>query len=61
MEFTNIGDEDKVRLTTSDNFTIIDGDPKFNRINITVNAKQFASEMIRHTYRPGFTLPEMPA
>jgi hypothetical protein len=24
-------------------------------------AKQFAAEMVKHTYRPGFTLPEMPA
>ena len=24
-------------------------------------AKQFAAEMIKHTYRKGFTLPDMPA
>jgi hypothetical protein len=61
MEFTNIADDDKVRLTISDNFTIVDGDPKFNRPTNTIDAKQFASEMVRHTYRQGFTLPEMPA
>lgn len=61
MEFTNIGDTDKVRLTISDNFTIIDGDPKFDRPNITIDAKAFASEMIRHTYRDGWSLPDMPA
>jgi hypothetical protein len=60
MEFTNIADNDEVRLTVSDNFTIIDGDPKFDRPNITINAKKFASEMIKHTYRTGFTLPDMP-
>ena len=61
MEFTNIGADDKVRLTISDNFTIVDGDPRFNRPNLSLNAREFASEMIKHTYRQGFTLPEMPA
>jgi hypothetical protein len=61
MAFTNIGAEDKVRLTISDNFTIIDGDPKFDRPNITLNAKEFAAEMVKHNYRKGWTLPEMPA
>jgi len=61
MEFTNIGAEDSVRLTISDNFTIVDGDPKFDRPDIKLNAKEFAAEMVKHTYRKGFTLPEMPA
>ena len=61
MEFTNISDTDKVRITISDNFTIIDGDPKFDRQTNQMNAKQFAAEMVKHTYRKGFTLPDMPA
>ena len=60
MEFTNISDADNVRLTISDNFTIIDGDPKFDRPNITLNAKEFAAGMVKHTYRKGWTLPDMP-
>jgi len=60
MEFTNIGGDDKVRLTISDNFTIVDGDPKFDRPNITIDANEFASEMIKHTYRQGWSLPAMP-
>jgi hypothetical protein len=60
MEFTNISDADNVRLTISDNFTIIDGDPKFDRPNITLNAKEFATGMVKHTYRKGWTLPDMP-
>jgi hypothetical protein len=60
MEFTNISDTDNVRLTISDNFTIIDGDPKFDRPNLTINAKEFAAEMIRHNYRQGWSLPDMP-
>jgi hypothetical protein len=61
MEFTNINENDKVRLTISDNFTIIDGDPKFDRPNITIDARAFASEMIKHQYRDGWSLPPMPA
>jgi predicted dehydrogenase len=60
MEFSNISDTDNVRLTISDNFTIIDGDPKFDRPNITMNAKEFASEMVKHNYRQGWSLPNMP-
>ncbi len=56
-----LSDDDKVRLTISDNFTIVDGDPKFDRPNITLNAKQFAAEMVKHTYRKGFELPAMPS
>jgi hypothetical protein len=61
MEFTNITADDKVRLTISDNFTIIDGDPKFDRPNLTINGMEFASEMIKHNYRAPWSLPEMPA
>ena len=61
MEFNNIKDDDSVRLTISDNFKIVDGDPKFDRPNLKLNAKEFASEMIKHTYRKGFSLPDMPA
>jgi hypothetical protein len=60
MEFKNISDTENVRLPISDNFTIIDGHPKFERPNITINAKEFASEMIRHNYRKGWSLPDMP-
>jgi len=60
MQFTNIGDEEKLRLTISDNFKIVDGDPKFDRPALTVNAKAFAQELIKHTYRDGWSLPAMP-
>ena len=62
MEFTNIGDTDNVKICISDNFTITNGDPKFDRKwTEPMPAKQFASEMIKHTYRKGFILPDMPA
>jgi len=60
MQFTNIADDEKLRLTISDNFKIVDGDPKFDRPALTVNAKEFAQELIKHTYRDGWSLPAMP-
>jgi hypothetical protein len=61
MQFTNISEDEKLRLTISDNFKIVDGDPKFDRPNVEVNAKAFAQELIKHTYRSGWSLPGMPA
>jgi hypothetical protein len=44
MNFTNLTDTDKIRLSRTE----------------TLDAKPFAAELIRHTYHNGFTLPEMP-
>ena len=44
MNFTNITDEDKLRISR----------------NESISAKDFAAELIRHTYHNGFTLPDMP-
>ena len=60
MQFTNIGDNEKLRLTISDNFRIVDGDPKFDKPNVEINAKEFAAELIKHKYRDGWSLPAMP-
>jgi hypothetical protein len=62
MEFTNISDSENLKIVIADNFTITDGDPKFDKKwTEPMNAKQFAAEMVKHNYRKGFTLPEMPA
>jgi hypothetical protein len=44
MNFTNVTDTDKLRLNKTD----------------TIPAKEFADELIRHTYHNGFDLPDMP-
>ena len=44
MNFTNISDADKLRISRND----------------SIMAKEFASELIKHTYHNGFTLPDMP-
>ncbi len=62
MEFTNISDSDTVRICIEDAFTIADGHPTFRKKwTDPMNAREFASEMIRHKYRDGWSLPDMPA
>ncbi|HUS87245.1 MAG TPA: Gfo/Idh/MocA family oxidoreductase [Bacteroidales bacterium] len=61
MEFTNISDSDEIKIVTEDVFSITDGHPSFHtKYTDPMNAKAFANEMIKHTYRDGWTLPEMP-
>jgi hypothetical protein len=60
MKFKNISDSDKFDVTVADNFRIEDGDPKFDKERIAIEAKPFAEELIKHTYRNGWSLPEMP-
>ncbi|NLA49337.1 MAG: gfo/Idh/MocA family oxidoreductase, partial [Bacteroidales bacterium] len=62
MEFTNISDTDTVRICIEDAFTITDGHPTFQKKwTDPMNAREFASEMIMHKYRDGWSLPDMPA
>lgn len=61
MEFTNIKDDETIKILIKDDFKIVDGDPKFNKIwTEPVNAKQFAAELIKHNYRDGWKLVDMP-
>jgi GFO/IDH/MocA oxidoreductase family protein len=62
MKFTNIGDDDTLKICVEDSFSIHDGHPTFNKTwTDPMNAKQFAAEMVKHNYRKGYILPEMPA
>ncbi len=57
MQFTNIGENDTIRILTSSKFAVIDGDPKFDfQYTDAINAGAFAGELIKHTYRKGWTL-----
>ena len=60
MEFTNISPNDKIKIVTVDNYSVVDGDPRFDRRFAEFNAKDMANEWIKHTYRDGWSLPEMP-
>jgi Predicted dehydrogenases and related proteins len=61
MQFTNIGDNEDLKFMISDGFIIKEGHPSFNaKMSDSINAKEFASELIKHNYRTGWSLPEMP-
>ena len=59
MKFTNIAADEILNLERSV-VEVIDGDPKIKKIKDQVNAREYAAELIKHTYREGWTLPEMP-
>jgi len=60
MKFTNISGSDKIKIVTQDEFIVINGDPKFDRKFADFNAKDIAEEWVKHTYRNGWSLPDMP-
>ncbi len=62
MQFTNIPEDAMIRTVIKDGFQIKDGRPTFDKTwTEPVNARQYANEMIKHTYRDGWKLPDMPA
>lgn len=62
MQFTNIPEDAKIRSVVHDGFTINEGHPTFQKTYTEpVNARAFAQELIKHTYKNGYSLPEMPA
>lgn len=61
MRFTNIPENATIQTVIEDGFKITDGHPSFNkRMTEPVNARAFAEELIKHTYRDGWKLPDMP-
>lgn len=60
MRFTNISDSDLLKIVTSDEFKIIDGHPNFNTQYASFNALEAASGYIKHAYREGWSLPDIP-
>jgi hypothetical protein len=61
MQFTNIGANETIRTVIEDGFTIEDGHPTFNKTwTDPVNAMEFANGLIRHNYRAGWKLVDMP-
>ena len=61
MRFTNIGPDETIKIMTEDGFSVTDGHPTFNKkYTEPMNAQAFAAELIKHTYRDGYVLPDMP-
>jgi len=62
MQFTNLNDSEEIRTVIKDGFAIHDGHPTFKKTwTDPVPAKEFAAELIKHTYRAPWSLPDMPA
>ncbi|MDU1905274.1 MAG: Gfo/Idh/MocA family oxidoreductase [Dysgonomonas sp.] len=61
MKFTNIPADAMIRTVIRDGFQIKDGHPTFDKeMTDPFNAQAFAEELIKHTYRTGWKLPDMP-
>ncbi len=61
MEFTNISDSEMIRTVIKDGFKIENGHPTFDKLwTDPVSAKKISQELIKHTYRNGWSLPDMP-
>ncbi len=61
MKFTNIGDNEELKIVIRDGFTIKDGHPSFAKTwTDPINAKKFSEELIKHNYRNGWKLVDMP-
>ncbi len=62
MQFTNLSPTETVKICIKDAFEIHDGHPTFKKKwTDPMPATEFAAEMIKHTYRKPWTLPDMPA
>ncbi|MCD6596835.1 MAG: Gfo/Idh/MocA family oxidoreductase [Bacteroidales bacterium] len=61
MKFTNIKEDESFKIVVEDGYTIHDGHPSFKKKwTEEINAGEFAAELIKHNYRDGWSLPEMP-
>jgi len=61
MTFTNISANDTIKTVIEDGFEIDDGHPTFDKEwTDEMSAQEYAAELIRHTYREGWSLPDMP-
>ena len=61
MTFTNISANDTIKTVVEDGFEIHDGHPTFDKKwTDEMSAQQYAAELINHTYREGWSLPDMP-
>lgn len=56
MRITNISDSDEIRVVTTNEFKVVDGDPRFMTNYATINAKEAAEEYVKHKYRDGWKL-----
>ncbi|MCW5516485.1 Gfo/Idh/MocA family protein [Muriicola sp. Z0-33] len=61
MEFTNISASETMEVVKSFVFEMVNGRPKWNVEHVELNALEAAQEYIKHTYKNGWSLPQMPS
>jgi hypothetical protein len=59
MKFTNITDNDKITVASSE-MKVVDGHPTLVKGDKAISAVEYAGELIKHSYRDGWSLPAMP-
>ncbi|MCY1718896.1 Gfo/Idh/MocA family oxidoreductase [Prolixibacteraceae bacterium Z1-6] len=60
MQITNISPSEELKIMTSDEFKVVEGHPHFNTKYAKFNALETANSYIKHKYRDGWKLPDMP-
>ena len=61
MTFKNISASDSIKTVVEDGFVLHDGHPTFDKKwTDEMSAQEYAAELIKHTYREGWSLPDMP-
>lgn len=60
MKFSNISPSEELVIISENSFKVIEGHPHFDEKTEKFNALAAANEYIKHTYREGWTLPNMP-
>ena len=61
MRFTNIANDETIPWLGEDRVEVVDGHPTTISGRTRLNANEFAAELVKHTYRQGWSLPDMPA
>ena len=62
MKFTNISESEQIKTVIKDGFKIHNGHPTFDKDwTEPESALAFSEELVKHAYRDGWTLPDMPA
>ncbi len=61
MKFSNIGAGEKMEVVSTFGFQMKEGRPTWNVEHLELDALEAAESYIRHNYREGWTLPDMPA
>ncbi|MEN8120675.1 MAG: Gfo/Idh/MocA family oxidoreductase [Bacteroidota bacterium] len=61
MQVTNLTDDETIKTVIKDGFKIHNGHPTFKKDwTDPIPAKEFAAELVKHTYRKPWSLPDMP-